>query len=382
MPSPFSKEASHVEVIPLVSPTITTQKRRESASLQQYASRLGHFTQTSARTGGGYSVLSVDEEPKLRSQTDHGTHQDRPKLARTWQPYMIRWPSLLCLIGLNVVILLIVAILHWFSVKHDGICNEDNSSALFFGWRFSPTLIAVAFTFLLMMLFQDINRTEAFARMARPAGTTAQASLLREQRPWWSTLRDCFPSRQNNHLFSLPLLCAVITYIFGVLLVSPFSATLLVPQNVTIVEDVPFTAWTLSSQNRTQLDPQAEIYFKTFGHVLQNASTSAWVSDEYIVLPFWPSSVSEPPQSPRLSLEAQTWQAVTQVFQSELLCEPMTSQRGVVNMNYTFTIRVGNTTSNYSSFNIYKTALLESDSGCKYGFAYPNLTDSTGIVYW
>lgn len=68
-------------------------------------------------------------------------------------------------------------------------------------------------------------------------------------------------------------------------------------------------------------------YFRTIAHTLQNVSTSAWITDDYYIMPFWPASLEAPPFGPILSTHAQTWQAVTTVVTSELDCQPMTVDR-------------------------------------------------------
>lgn len=36
-----------------------------------------------------------------------------------------------------------------------------------FGWRFTPTLIAVLYAQMTVILFEDVKRTEPFARLAK-----------------------------------------------------------------------------------------------------------------------------------------------------------------------------------------------------------------------
>ncbi|KAF2035152.1 hypothetical protein EK21DRAFT_84780 [Setomelanomma holmii] len=69
---------------------------------------------------------------------------------------------------------------------------DDGSSAILFGWRFTPTLIAVLYAQMTVILFEDVKRTEPFARLANaPAGgANAYGTLLQTPRAWWSIFID------------------------------------------------------------------------------------------------------------------------------------------------------------------------------------------------
>jgi hypothetical protein len=77
------------------------------------------------------------------------------------------------------------------SRRNYGLSAE--SSALF-GWAFVPTFIAVVYTQLTVMLFDDVKRTEPFARLAKPSATAPKASrtVLEMPRHWWTTLAHGF----------------------------------------------------------------------------------------------------------------------------------------------------------------------------------------------
>jgi uncharacterized membrane protein len=73
-----------------------------------------------------------------------------------------------------LVLSVVLAILAWYSAIHHGLGKDDGSVGRFFGWRYMPTLIAVLFTQALVMIVEDVKRTEAFARLSQIEPPTAK----------------------------------------------------------------------------------------------------------------------------------------------------------------------------------------------------------------
>jgi len=175
------------------------------------------------------------------------------------------------------------------------------------------------------------------------------------------------------------MFCACTAYILGVLLVSPFSSALLVPEDVAVDSDVTFQQFDLATP--LQLEMETLVYFQTVGHMLQNVTTSAWLSDEYAVLPFWPTDLSSPPLGASFAGYDQTWKATTAVFQSELICEPMTVE-GANLVNYAFSYIGGVNSTDISTSVAVQSMKYEAASGCQYGLAFPNTSATYGGSYW
>ncbi|KAF2195638.1 hypothetical protein K469DRAFT_681918 [Zopfia rhizophila CBS 207.26] len=180
------------------------------------------------------------------------------------------------------------------SRRNYGLGAEDGSSMTLFGWRFTPTLIAVLYAQIVLMLFEDVERTEPFAQLAKPShcSTSALTTVLQapelggDQSGWFLKQEERRQQKLDPYL----------------LLLSP-------PYRIPAVsKKVEFTRMTPQAQ--ISLYPQRDTYFRTIGYLLQSVSTSAWISDSYVVLPFWPKSQSAS-LGPILSTKAQTWNAET-----------------------------------------------------------------------
>lgn len=81
-----------------------------------------------------------------------------------------------------------ISLLIWYSQHHYGIGTDNGSSAILFGWRFTPTLLAVLYTQMTVILFEDAKRTEPFARLAQAPseGVSAYGTVLQTPRAWWA----------------------------------------------------------------------------------------------------------------------------------------------------------------------------------------------------
>ncbi|TGJ83738.1 hypothetical protein E0Z10_g5028 [Xylaria hypoxylon] len=239
-----------------------------------------------------------------------------PSKKLPWLPYTLRWIPLCLMLVFLLLLELAVLVVHVVSSRNSGLVEDDGSRAVVVGSKFVPTLLAVAFGLLATILLDDVKRTEPFARMASSSGATAKESVTWRAGAWWTIPNPLGPGK-------LPLFCATFIVILASLAISPLSSTLLVTQVVVFDRKTPFHQLDLSSLAPIQPAPLATTYFRTISNILQNVSTTAWISNNYVVLPFWPRSPSGIPLSPILSDEAQTWSAYTTVFSIDLECKPM-----------------------------------------------------------
>ncbi|KAI0096452.1 hypothetical protein GGR51DRAFT_567199 [Nemania sp. FL0031] len=239
-----------------------------------------------------------------------------------WLPYTLRWPCLTSILVFTAVLEILVVIAHVISARGNGLVADDGSGSIIVVSKFVPTLLAVIHGILLSILLNDVKRTHAFANLASPSGASAKLSLTWTADAWWEAFIASLPKRHTKKT-SWALLCATVSFIFSFLIVSPFSSTLLVSQDVLFTEEVTFSQLGISSALPLQSNPIATTYFRTVSNILQNVTTSAWITDSYAVLPFWPSTINSAPLGPTISDSVQTWLSKTTVFDIEMDCEQM-----------------------------------------------------------
>lgn len=278
-----------------------------------------------------------------------------------WQPYTLKWPFLSLLTVSTLAILASVVAMQWYSTTRDGLGNDDGSSVILFGWRFTPSLVAVLYVQMTAMLLDDAKRTEPFARMARTEGLPALSSIFQSPGAWWNALADGLSKRKNGSHRSWFLSSAALINILGFLAISPLSASLLQSSNVAVSERTTFNTLSPRPSSPLSLSMGRETYLRILGHLLQNVTTSAWITDQYTVVPFWPAKqAEEAPLGPILSNFPQTWLMNASILKTELQCEPLTlidkSLRNFTSKGY---VRQYNSGQNAS-------LVLQSDSGCIY----------------
>jgi hypothetical protein len=130
-----------------------------------------------------------------------------------------------------------------YSTQHHGIGPDDGSSAILFGWRFTPTLCAILYAQMTVILFEDVKRTEPFARLAKapPGGASAYGTLLQAPRAWWSIFFDVCFRRKRVGKTSWALICTACVNVIALLVISPLSSALLTSEEVLIPRTFDFT---------------------------------------------------------------------------------------------------------------------------------------------
>lgn len=255
------------------------------------------------------------------------SHPEDHKPEPQWLPYTLRWPWLSFIIAFSLVLELAIITFHSISVQNSGLVDLDGSRGILLASRFVPTLLAVLYVLSLSMLLDDLKRTEPFARLSLAAGAPANRSLTWKAGPWWTALVRSFPGRHSGLRTSWAMFWGALASTLGFLVVSPLSATLMVPQNVVFSQRTDFSLLDITGSLPLQANPLSTTYFRTVSNVLQNISTSAWISDKYAVLPAWPEGLGVAPLGPVLSSDSATWRVGATVFGIELYCEPLTFQR-------------------------------------------------------
>ncbi|KAF2963232.1 hypothetical protein GQX73_g10341 [Xylaria multiplex] len=164
-----------------------------------------------------------------------------------------------------------MVVVHSISWRNSGLAADDGSGILQIGTKFLPTLLATIYVFLASVLLDDVK-----------------------------------------------------PFILGFLIISPLSSSLIVSQTVALAQQTRFLQLDIRPSMPIQAQPLSETYYRSISSVLRNVTTSAWISDQYAVVPFWPASFQTIPLGPILFDTDQTWTATTSVFSTELICEPLT----------------------------------------------------------
>jgi hypothetical protein len=233
----------------------------------------------------------------------------------------------------SLVLIVVLAILTWYSATHHGLRKDDRSLGLLLGWRYAPTIVAVLFTQALVMIAEDVKRTEAFARMAQPKPFEAKFTLSYVPRVWWKSVFGGFSRRGSGGHKRWMLAFSSLAAGLSILVVSTFSSSVLIAKEIVYHETAQLQRYIPERNGTIALQPQRNTYFHTISGYLYNTSTSIWVDDTHVVLPFGPidqSTSSEP-------LRDGLWKADTTVLQLENECVPMSLTRKIVlKANYSY----------------------------------------------
>ena len=208
-----------------------------------------------------------------------------------------------------------------YSRAQYGFGTDDGQDSVLFGWRFSPTLVAVLYVLGTAIVLNGVKRTEAYARLSSPVWSAAKSTLCRVPGPWWDAYRRGLTTGDRG--VNWTMLSAALVYIIGFLAISPLSSSLLDSNGVTVRRPITFEQVAAQQNRPLAFDPSEEVYLRTVAHSLQHLAISAWITDKYEVLPFYPTSSTSIPLGPILTDQPQHWSAMTTVFKSVMTCEPM-----------------------------------------------------------
>ncbi|KAJ8124549.1 hypothetical protein O1611_g9091 [Lasiodiplodia mahajangana] len=98
-----------------------------------------------------------------------------------WKPFTMRWPYLLFLVLLSVLLGIAQEIVYQMSRRPGGLFHftsaQDLNPGLYFVFKFVPTLITVTFGVLWQNTDFEVRRLEAFYQMSKPGGALAAESI-------------------------------------------------------------------------------------------------------------------------------------------------------------------------------------------------------------
>jgi hypothetical protein len=241
------------------------------------------------------------------------------------------------------------------------------------GWKFVPTLIAVLYTQLTAMLLDAVKRTEPFAKMARMNGIpVANYTLLEKSKPWWTTFARGFQRRRNGGSWNWVIILSSGIYILAILGISPISAAFLVTKEVLQTNSEAVVQ--LKMRDGTTLHPVAErdTYLQTMGAIFQNYSTSPWITEGFVVLPFWPEdSLDTDSRWDSQVSHSGTWEADTTIFHNDLVCTELSMKQKDLYLRHAANNNEANETEKFYLASV----LLESNRGCQFNFTV-NVTNN------
>lgn len=302
---------------------------------------------------------------------------DRSSIVRSgsWLPSTLRWYFLLIPAITSLVFGIALALLVWYSQRNNGIGADNGTSIILFGWRFTPTLFAVLYTQMTVILFEDAKRTEPFARLARAPveGAPAYGTVLQTPRAWWSIFGDVVFKRKKLGRTSWCLLLTALINTLALIAISPLSSALLTSEEVSVFRPVEFSRVATKDGAQLSLTADRETYFRTTSALMRNISTSAWITDKTLTLPFWPSS-EEVQVGPQITSNVNTWTAESTILHADLECQNMKLESaGLVPKQYMAYDVLGH--GPYHGTESMVVFVLKSGDGCRYELSLHPLVD-------
>jgi hypothetical protein len=254
--------------------------------------RFGHSLSSAPKRDPEISSDFDVDGPLLEKQEMGPTPE--PQASYTWLPPALRGLYLRCLF---VVSLLLSGTVFYFTRKsaiHHGICDNKDSAAIFFSWRFLPTLVAMMYSLLIADLANDVRRTEILARLSSPNGASAAHTICMPTRSWRKDPFDAWNKRKNNGKRSWALLSASIANLLALLIISPLSTNFVSPVDTRFATPITLLrARELGEMTELSTASPMVTSLTTIGAVL-NLTTSAWLTTKYTVVPFWSGTSISP----------------------------------------------------------------------------------------
>jgi hypothetical protein len=269
-----------------------------------------------------HAYVPVHAQAPHMSQFELDTSRSKespvPQPPTDWVPYTLRWWYMSSLAFFMFALITTIIVLLVVSRQNDGLGTDDGSDAVLFGWRFMPTLLAVAYAQLTSMLFEDVRRVEPFALLACATRAKASSTLLQRSDAWWAVLRNSL--KRQNRGRSWALFCACLLHVIAFLTIAPLSSSVLTSMDVELQSDVPFSSWAPKTDSVMPLQPQGDTFFRTISNLLQNVTTSAWITENHLIFPSWPAAMPDAPLGARLTDVPQRWQTQSTVYQVQYNC--------------------------------------------------------------
>ena len=296
---------------------IRLQRRGTSQQLEHDSV---NYTETSSR-----SLLQI-KQPLPSSPLPDSEHPIEDLEKSYWMPTSLKRNFLLSLAALSLFLSICCFVLVSVSHYKNGLANAGSSGGFNFRKRFLPTFVAVLYTLLWAPVVADVIRTEPWALLSRATGSKANDSLLKRDQMWWNHVADAIRARKRLSGVRWPLLLAIVASITSSLVINPLSAGLLDTASITSTKENPFMTVGPLDVLSNVLHVGDATYLRVVSNIIFNISTSAWNTDRYSVVPFWPLSLADVPISATLTPERQIWTGNSTIVSLRLHCQPLVSK--------------------------------------------------------
>jgi hypothetical protein len=236
-----------------------------------------------------------------------------------WLPLSLHWIYLIALVVISTALAIVCIALAAYSNVHNGLSNTNDGIAFTFSWRYLPTIAGVLYTLLWTPVMKDVLMTEPWALLSLAGGSKASASLLKGDSFWWIQAINSIRNKGKPGGIRWPVFISIAGSMIGSLAINPLSAGFLAVEQTTITQQKEFTTLAPLESPMTPLNISDSTYLKT----IVNASTSAWLMDDFAVMPFWPPDLASAPLGPMLGNTAQVWSSNASVFKVQFECESL-----------------------------------------------------------
>ncbi|KAI4646604.1 hypothetical protein J4E93_004825 [Alternaria ventricosa] len=266
-------------------------------------------------------------------------HTQSLRTSTDWVPYTLRRPYLITLSLASLILSTVLATLSWHSYKNHGLGDEDGSTGLLIGWRYTPTIVAIFFTQAVVQVAEDVKRTEAYARMADPESIEAKFTLFYLPKVWWKSIFIGFSRKRSGGHRRWNLALSSLAAGISVLSISTFSSSIFVAKEILYQEDVQLQRYAAGQTigkglSPIQLSPRRDTYLRTISGYLFNVSTSIWSSNSQVIVPFGASDGDKR----HTTLPNGIWQADTEVFHLNYSCTSMALvEKDIIDITYKYT---------------------------------------------
>jgi hypothetical protein len=175
-----------------------------------------------------------------------------------------------------------------------------------------------------VILFENLKRTEPFARLASApvGGASAYGTILQTPRAWWAIFIDVCFRRKRVGTTTWSLVCAAVVNVIALIAISPLSSALFTSEEVLVPKRVDFERIIPRTNTSLQADPTRETYFRTMSAATMDVSTSVWVTDSVLAFPIFPKTEAAQFR-PSLVSSYSRWSAETTTVKSTYECQDM-----------------------------------------------------------
>jgi Protein of unknown function (DUF3433) len=327
---------------------------------------------TSAYATGNKPIDNDDKEPcnpnSIQTLRNAESNCAIPSCYPQWLPFSLSYLYLVASIGISTVLALVCIILASYSSLRNGLSNADESSAFKFSWRYLPTISAVIYALLWTPVMKDVVRTEPWALLSLPHGAKASESLLKRDDSWWRHTIRAVQNRNKAGGVRWAVLLAIVGRMIASVVINPLSAGLFDIIDTTTTTQKEFSTFTPPKSTLPFPNIDDTTYIRSIANIIFNVSTSAWTRDDFTVMPFWPSDLSETPLGAQLPYPPQLWIGNTTVFKVQLDCEQFSS--------------VSKKMENITQFITQSQVTLEANDGCTLELPANCSSSSMGCGLW